>query len=65
MKKIISTIIVVLVVASLLTGTVFAAGSSFTPYKSYEYNMFGESIIAPIGYTISKTITGSSLGLDK
>lgn len=65
MKKFLSTIVVVLVVASLLTGTVFAAGSSFAPYKSYEYNMFGESIVAPIGYTISETITGSSLGLDK
>lgn len=65
MKKFISTIIVVLVVASLLTGTVFAAGSSFAPYKSYEYNMFDESIVAPIGYTISENITGSYLGLDK
>ena len=64
MKKLISAIAVVLVVASLLTGTVFAAGSSFTPYKSYEYNMFGESIIAPVGYTINESITGTYLGLD-
>ena len=65
MKKLISAIIAVFIVVSLLTGTVFAAGSSFAPYKSYENNMFGEAVIAPVGYTVSKSITGAELGLDK
>lgn len=65
MKKLISAIIAVFIVVSLLTSTVFAAGSSFAPYKSYEYNMFGEAVIAPVGYTVSKSITGAELGLDK
>lgn len=63
MKKYISIFLVVLVVMSLFTVSVSAAGSDFAPYKSYEYNEFGEAIVAPTGYTYKQSITGSALGL--
>ena len=65
MKKILSLCLVIVVLLSLFTCTVSAAGNTFAPYKSYEYNEFDEAIVAPIGYTYLKSISGESLGLSK
>ena len=64
MKKHISVFFAIVIVMSLFTCTASAVGSDFAPYKSYEYNDFDESIIAPVGYTYKMSINGTNLGLE-
>ncbi len=49
----------------LLAGTVSAAGSGYyTPYASYEYNTYDESVPAPVGYVQQDCLTGLDMGLE-
>lgn len=62
MKKVISLFLIMSVIVSAFTLSVNAASNA--PYTSYEYNSFGESITAPIGYTVVDEINETSLGID-
>lgn len=62
MKRWAMTLVCAALVFTLL-GSVPAFAASYAPYYAYEYNDYGESVDAPIGYVPSATITGVSLGL--
>lgn len=62
MKKIISLFLIVGALVSSFN--VSANAASYAPYTSYEYNSFGESIAAPVGYVVSNEINEAYLGID-
>ena len=62
MKKIISLLLLAGIFAAYFSVSVNAA--SYAPYSSYEYNSFGESITAPVGYAAVDKITEASLGIE-
>ena len=59
MIKILVTVTVVLVFSSLVS----AQTIPFTSYNTYEYNFYGESTPAPVGYTPTGVHTGFSIGV--
>lgn len=61
MKRI-SVVLAILLTMSFFTVTLSAA--TYAPYSSYEYNAFDESVPAPVGYVVNKSIDAASIGLD-
>lgn len=60
MKMALRALIGVVVLSTCLSVTTKA--DAFVPYEGYEYNAYGESVPAPIGYVPEKLITGETLG---
>lgn len=57
--------VLVVLMLFLLTGTVGAAESGYySPYASYEYNTYEESVPAPTGYVLETCLSGADMGLE-
>lgn len=64
LKKCIAAFLAALVMTGMLSCMTAGASGVFAAYDSYEYNMFGEPVVAPVGYTLKSTLDGARLGLD-
>ncbi len=62
-KKLLGVLLTVVLLLALPL-TVGAAPLSAVPYTTYDYNLYDESVVAPVGYVPAERITSDSWGLE-
>lgn len=63
-RRSIAVLLSTVLLGGVLTTGVTALESHSVPYNTYEYNYAGESVSAPVGYTVDTVLYAADLGLE-